>query len=648
MRALLFVAVVLLVAQPAAAQWVIRCEGIAGAPALPPEACDRSRPTSTASDFGRLLDQATDWLAGHGFVSARVVRSSTRPVAYLADPGWMDQRGDWGFYDYDRQRLVVTGDYGDDGVVGEGYATAVHEMVHAVQASYPYFPGQRTTWTHDWITEGTAEAVALAFTDRFRVGPGEHGPSPADPLAAGGAIGDFGYRVYSDPLHLPASTGDDSDQHYATSHFWLALGEVLGAADRVSYLPPVLEAVDAAGGGVGGVASALGQIHPHGLYHFFPEAIARFARSPAHYEGAGRSEVTAEFDVPHGVETTVPGLAAHHVTIKVPDVGPAGALLEVHLTDHEALHLALDGERPDPIGGERNVLRQIMLEPGEAVAQVINVSRDAAASTARSYTLTATLTPLASCSFRASLVGRGVAVRAETDNLDAQGPHVAFTSATQSGGQLASISLSMAPFAGGDFDWEAESPMWVEVSFEHPTGALPATRIASGAAGTFPVYVSIGVSESASPTGEHIGANSIDLENPGFTGYKRGPGTLRITEHSADVLRGTIEADVDWLDLSGLEAMAEGSVAEWDAWERGTEADLLTQGETDRVRNLTSATGRFSASFRAPIERDGGFEGLSCLFSLAEQGELTGEAEAAVGQMLEAIEQMGGQGGSGQ
>ncbi|MEM1117931.1 MAG: hypothetical protein AAGJ11_15580 [Bacteroidota bacterium] len=635
---------------PAAAQsWVTVCAQVCPGgrascsaaeqvPVLPGDECRNNEPLSTASVLSESLERAEAWLTRLGFEPPRVLGSGSTRIVRIGHPDSLDAAEEWGYYEPGSRRLVVHPNWNDEGTQGEGASAPVHELFHAVQAAYDYdIPGD----AHDWIDEGTAEAVALAYRAVYA-------RNTSTLSGAGLTLANtYGERLYSDPLHRPRTPDGDPSQYYATNHFWLGLGEVLGARDFVGYLPPVFEAIDEANGGLGGVHSALQAEHPDGLYHLFPEVLVRFARDSVHYASDSRFDHTQALDRRDEHTKTVAPVAATYHRIDVPDVGPTGAVLEIRLPDEEALHLIVDGERADLGDAERNVRRVVLFEPAKVVVHVVNVSRDVPASAERTYTLTTELTPLGACAIDASAISPRRSLRAVSANETAAGPYLASTTAFAGpDGGLVRLELNAAPVSGGDLDLERDGFAF-QATFEAPPNGLvpppdwePTQTIPADATGAFDAWV-----EGSLPDGSYGRSTDPEADDSFYT-FPFAPGTLTVRRHSEHVVAGTLEAVLNVGDTSGLEEYAESLGQQGGPERMGAERDPRTPRERmETIRPMFFDLPRLRIHFRAPYTRpEGGgaaLGGFGCFLELAEEGELTGRLAEYAEQIRTFLERSG-------
>lgn len=362
-----FVSVLLLlvVASPEAwAQWVpepweVRClDGIE----IDPDECSADVGGSAVTIIRHELDSVTAWLRDLGFPQP-VIERGTNGRDYLAHMGpdslFLDGDHVLGLYSPSRKGLLVNAfhfiglenDTDDTG-------TVAHELFHAVQAAYPSY--ETGNGQANWIIEGTAQAFEAAWLTR-------EGPSP---LAPGGHAYVYGHRDYARSIF---STTEDQ-QEYATSHFWLALGEMIGSRERIVYLQDVLENSGSSPGAMLDVM--LETHHPDGFSHVFPRLLARHASDPEHYaSNRGRRRVTDGFE--ETVDVTIPPLAG--ALMRIENAESEMLEIEVESDDHPSLHFVFGGQQASesPLGAGP-AYRQT-LAPGEHLDVIIaNVAPEAA------------------------------------------------------------------------------------------------------------------------------------------------------------------------------------------------------------------------------------------------------------------------------
>jgi hypothetical protein len=214
--------------------WTVTCTPDHAEALEPLGDCDDTAPAGAAAFVRHELELASRWLADKGLSSPRLNRVDGRYPAqvyagervchedecletdaagvYFADFSFGDEpsRFDPALYVSAEQSVGMDGE-----VIGFG--TPVHELVHAIQHAYSIF---RAIGVADWITEGTAEGVALDWLRRRTEGV----PMPG--------------RNYSEPLHAP----DDPEDGQNTATFWMFVRQH-HAPDRTwSYLDRVFAA----------------------------------------------------------------------------------------------------------------------------------------------------------------------------------------------------------------------------------------------------------------------------------------------------------------------------------------------------------------------------------------------------------------------
>lgn len=551
-------------------------------------ASSEDSPTALARD---VLIDAGEWLAALCFREPVVptYRRGEQQRAWKASLARADTGDNAGVYK--EGELFVSYDYflggGADGGEGrdfqpsqEGLMTLPHELFHAIQSSYP--PGRTDDW-HDWVIEGTAQAVELAWMKRK------------------GMTSSGQTRYFDDPLHRPRS-----DLHaYRTSIFWLWLGRELGSESEIAYLHEMFQVGDfTAGHGLDDLEDFLSDRGTR-LYDIYPAFIGDRVTKPVMFAGGDRS-VTIRYREPRA-EKQYRGraaiVAADAVTVKV-DVPPDKfGELEIKLREDDPdLHLIVDEQvysGIDPLGGmprdqairkpefrdpqwQRQRNRFVSPvggapSPSEFFVRVAHVKREnnSAATDSKRYVLDIELVPLGECQFSVALSG-------DTGKTSARGNVAHFSTgggATAQGLMTDPDSIdSMAGFleamSGGQMSdeekaqlteqteaWKAEAAKMpretlglslVEMDVEDEGEAMLASVI-----GGFKLQVSV-FNQPIEPgfTGGlmpghvivHTGEWTEDASTP--IRYEWAPGapgdaSLEITQYSKNMLTGTLTATLE-------------------------------------------------------------------------------------------------------
>ncbi len=369
--------------------WTVECMEVSEG------TCKDTEEAGANAYFNDSLKDASQWLDGLGFEGPAIeYRAGTNTyVAYISDVDNEDAKGNQNsigvYYPEDAQLYLTSDKYF---AIGEGdtqeeraadlafdtksMGTVVHEMFHAVQYGY-YRDGSRV---RDWITEGMADSVKLAWLRR----------SMPDESLSGNA------RAFDYPLHKPRN----QDDAYATSIFWRGVGKLLGSPDTTGYLHVILEQDLATNWGLGGVDEGLREFDPDGLYNVYPEFIAKFTDNVLFFDDL--DQLSMVYDDAKKVEKSVRGtvreVAANAIKVSVNVPTGKTANLEIELaTHHDDLHLIVDGKRLDKSAGSgRNVFHTTvegMRGEQTLLVRVANVARKAIDSGERIYRLDFTLRP---------------------------------------------------------------------------------------------------------------------------------------------------------------------------------------------------------------------------------------------------------------
>ena len=140
--------------------------------------------------------------------------------------GWAFTTGTYDVITIDRGKALSKD---ERKILPAAYITGAHELFHAVQDRTTYLyddnPAIEPNPAGNWISEGTAEAIALYLFETY---PARASIAP-NPLFIEGVSQkkQFGGRLYSEPL--PAESDDEASNRlagYRTSSFWRYLAEV--------------------------------------------------------------------------------------------------------------------------------------------------------------------------------------------------------------------------------------------------------------------------------------------------------------------------------------------------------------------------------------------------------------------------------------
>jgi hypothetical protein len=355
---------------------------------LTEEECDFEG-TGPAAFFAQDLEAASVWLDSLGFRAPRATlfHQPLRYEALIANTVRLEElcenvevlgcywRGELfieqnSFFSMGQEEGDLTWD-------NERVGTAAHELFHAITDAYPSFRDQ--DWPM-WITEGTAELVALQHT---RLNRG---------LAVNPSI-----RSFSHSLHHPDPANDTLDA-YRTWIFWSAIGSVLESPDQLAYLHDLFEQQDfSTHNGLEGVDAGL---RPWGgLYELYPYILtAPYIRTRADH-AYDLTETTLqipgrEADEYRSLAQIEPVAAnGYRITLRIPpgkrglltatvEAAPGGSSTDLHLVvDAEVIASQPHAEFFDP--GEHEVL-----------VVVANVAPEAKDSRRQGYDLKVTLEPV--------------------------------------------------------------------------------------------------------------------------------------------------------------------------------------------------------------------------------------------------------------
>lgn len=350
--------------------------------------------------YAAELQRAGEWLESLGFRPPVLERSVLGPWRFHVSEEAAD--GNLGLYyvdsDTGRGTLVLRPDaffaVGVPGLdqdsesmqVADASAfVAVHELFHAVQERYgmPHHDhDEGARGTHDWIVEGTPEAVVRAYIDHVV------GSLPVLMEA----------RAFDTPIHEPdAALGRTGA--YGTWYFWRTLGQELGSRHDIAYLATLMEEDLEPHAGIQGLDRFLSD--RGGLQQTLPRVFARMEADRDFGEQRSWSttmRLGGGEDV-HDVDVSVMKLAATSLRVDLRVDGDQAAIAQLRLRgDVPELHLVVDGTVLVETDGEARNTTSRFVMPGEAQSLdvlVVNVSEWAPDSEDLDATLEVTYVPLA-------------------------------------------------------------------------------------------------------------------------------------------------------------------------------------------------------------------------------------------------------------
>ena len=342
--------------------------------------------------FAEQLQRAAQWLDGLGFRSPVLERSLRGAWRVILSRERADDLDSLGFYQPGARELVLhPTSYFAVGRPGESpdgpgmrrrqgtvMFVAVHELFHAIQEAY--IPELREA-EHEWIVEGTAEAVALAYAT--------YADRELDVTIE--------TRTFDHPIHRPDPALGIYGP-YETWLFWAALGQELGARDDVAYLADLMQVDLVPHAGVSGLDRFLG---PNGgLHAVLPRVFRRMSAAGDFGEQLdwtvrsgidGAAEDTLEIDVRE--------LAARSLRLRLEPAGSHPVVAHLAFEeDRPELHLVADGALRNGLDvDDRNAFSYVLLggEPQELDVLVVNVDEEAHRSQEATATLQVRFVPLA-------------------------------------------------------------------------------------------------------------------------------------------------------------------------------------------------------------------------------------------------------------
>ena len=302
-----------------------------------------------------------------------------------------------GEYDIDTKELKIDTNYLNLRTDANGVAS--HEIFHAIQASYKNLPALfHNSNGYQWIEEGTADAVAVAWIGRKR---------PLKTLPKG---------EFNLPLNKP-------DDHYATSSFWYEVGQFYSSYPdtRIQYLDKLLKSIsESKMFGLESVdqffKTSLGD--SRGLYELYPWFIAKHPLD--HFYNIDIDKVAFSFpggekEVTKTISRKVRQVASDPIYLNVSVPKDFHGSLRVEILDStDDLHLIVDRERFDSakFDNRRNIAefaissakrespisQHINKADKQLFIRVSNIAKDITQTKDNlSYKLKLTLTPESEC-----------------------------------------------------------------------------------------------------------------------------------------------------------------------------------------------------------------------------------------------------------
>ncbi|MFK7908031.1 MAG: hypothetical protein AB8B69_23070, partial [Chitinophagales bacterium] len=334
--------------------------------------------------------------------------------------------------------------------------TSVHELFHAIENAYMGDEQFRGGNKYDWMTEGMADAVILAYQKKM------FGGSGSNLIKQQYSKND---RYYDYPLHEPKDVNDNScGECYSTRIFWYTLGEIIRSEDNIAYLHDVLSEDMKPNAGIDALHKTLQKYKDEGLYHYYPEFI-RKKNNRKWIRGLYDNPVIETYTFNNQKQKkTHTGTAkkiatnAYGFVVKMPANKVAGVRIAFE-TDNPDLHLIVNEERFDlpkeiSLTEERNIFRTTVTKTDTFYVRVANVAPNPGESVDKNYKLTVELTPIDPCSgdlmlstIHPHFIESAKATSEMTDQLSG-------LIGMQSGGQFTGLANIIKPAAEFERDFE--------------------------------------------------------------------------------------------------------------------------------------------------------------------------------------------------
>jgi hypothetical protein len=374
--------------------WCPRADG----PDLDP--CEDQETAGTV--FQDYLESSSQWYESLGFLGPKVVTKTGRYQAQIVrseDAYEPDGESFAGVYDPSQYAIFLNEDnffaMGEPGESTEAAAfrveqssiyTSVHEVFHAIQATYSH---SACGDGRGWMCEGMADAALRAYADKFE----------SEMNIA------MERRPYHDPLHQPSQ----KEWQYGTWQFWLDVGRHLNSTDGIRYFRDILQRDLVPHNGLMGVDFALKSLMANGdialedesgLYDLLPWFFAKHDPDSIFLEplrrsfemGAGQTSAVKRIE-----NIVVQPVAGRTVELTVKK--PAGKAVIVKIAfgqPDDDLHLIVDNVRYDKAKGDnRNVYYGIIEEEQQRKLDVViaNVAKAAQMTRENDFDLVVELKP---------------------------------------------------------------------------------------------------------------------------------------------------------------------------------------------------------------------------------------------------------------
>lgn len=438
--------------------------------------CNQANISGAAANARYDLQEASKWLKGLGF-KAPVISimptiggkeegetiknpngveinnvTSVKYVAYISDKKNEDTDGSKSYGLYNSNHVLYLSSNTYFTLKGkknspDKIGTSVHELFHAVENAYMGEEQFRGGNKYDWMTEGMADAVILAYLDKT------HSGQVSDGVNLQYVKND---RYYDYPLHEPKDVEDDTcGECYNTRSFWYTLGGILRSNGRIGYLHDVLSEDMKPNAGIDATHKALTKYHDEGLYHFYPEFIRK---------RSDRNVATIMYDNPTIKEYTFSGKTkkevhshkakkiatnAYAFRVNMPTQKTAGVKISFE-TDHPDLHLIVEDERFDlptetDLTEDRNIFRTSISETESFYVRVANIAPKPGESIDRNYKLVVEITPFEPCSGELMLSALHPNFVEATKAAERLSEHISPFITFETGGQITGLSNLIKP-----------------------------------------------------------------------------------------------------------------------------------------------------------------------------------------------------------
>ena len=360
-------------------QWQLNCQ----------QSCKNAKTSSAKlKEMTSELKEIGKWLERLGFVAPKLKAKNPYKVEVVVIVR-EDGSDELGSYVTEKEFLSLSPLYLEQNDSSRG--TAAHEFFHSIYYNYDAVKTfiSKHGESGDWLTEGSAEAVGIAWLEKKKL--------PNNP-----ENGDFDY-----PLHMPTS----QEFKYSRGLFFYDMGRhfLQYRQSQIEYLHHMFSAFRPSNSKLNGLNAVdsyfiSSSTNNKGLYEHYPSFIARYSSEALFKDAIDDISISfpgGEKEITKTVSRKVRQVASDpiNLSVDIPE-GFFGSLRIEILDSFDDLHLIVDEGRYDSHkrNDKRNVADFSVSYDEEYFIRVSNIAKNAIDTKDNvSYKLKLTLTPETSC-----------------------------------------------------------------------------------------------------------------------------------------------------------------------------------------------------------------------------------------------------------